>query len=170
MVQPRRLAFQRRHKVQRGNERFVPAVSAPMFGHDLAAVHDLHAVDVSLDRHLRKGRSVRHAITVSLEYRRLVFVHQAGSLDAGVEAVRGDWQRLRLLQLEVRADSRRLMPNRAIAFAHAERQELAVQIRQIPGPGYRRAGPAFQREHRTLHVAFFLPSGRHAEQRVEPVV
>jgi hypothetical protein len=62
------------------------------------------------------------------------------------------------------------MPNRAIAFTHAERQELAVQIRQILGPGHRRAGPAFQREYRTLHVAFFLPSGRHAEQRVEPVV
>jgi hypothetical protein len=96
MVQPRRLAFQRRHKVQRVNEGFVPAVPAPMFGHDLAAMHDLHAVDVSLDRHLRKGRSVRHAVTVSLEDRRLILIHQAGSLDAGVEAVRGDRQRRRL--------------------------------------------------------------------------
>ena len=31
MIQPRRFAFQRRHEVQRVDERFVPGVPAPVF-------------------------------------------------------------------------------------------------------------------------------------------
>lgn len=62
------------------------------------------------------------------------------------------------------------MGDGASPLGHAEGQQLPVQVRQVIGPGHRGAGPPLQREHRSLHIALLLPFGRHAEQRVEPVV
>ncbi len=170
VIKPRRLAFQHRHEVQRVDERFVSAVPTSVLGDDPAPMHDGHAVDVRLDRHLRERRGVRHAVTVGLEHRRLVLVHQAGPLDARVEEVGGKRQRVRLVRLEVRANRRRLMRHRAITLIAAELHQLPVQVRQVIRPGHRRTSPPLQREHRTLHVALLLSLGRHAEQRVEPIV
>ena len=170
VIQPGRLALQRRHEVQRVDERFVPAVPAPVLGHHLAPMHDRDAIDVCLDRHLRESRRVRHAVSVGLEHRSLVLVHQGRSFDAGVKGAGGKLQCRRLFQLEVHADGWRLMRDGAIPLGHAEGQQLPVQVRQIIGLGDWRAGPALQREHRSLHIALLLPLGRHAEQRVKPVM
>jgi transposase len=119
---------------------------------------------------LPAGGAMRHAVAVGLEHHRLILIHQARPLDAGIEPVVGQRQRRCLLQLEVRPDRQRLMRDNAVSLSHAERQELPVQVRHVIRPGHWRAGAALQRKHRPLHVALFLALGGHAEERIEPVM
>jgi hypothetical protein len=117
--------------VQRVDERFMPAVPAQVLSDDLALMHDRQAIDVRLHRHLRKRTGVRHAVSIRLEHHRLVLVHQAGSLDAGVKSMRWQRQHMRLLRLEVLPDCQRLMRNDPMTLGQAEGQQLPIQIRQV---------------------------------------
>jgi hypothetical protein len=133
VIQPCRLALQRRHEVQGIEDRCMAPMAAAVFGHDLPAVDDRHPIDVRLDRHRRECRRPRHAIAVGLEHHRLALVHQAGAFDAGVQAMRRQRQRVRLFQLKVLPDRQRLARHDPVPLGQAECQELAVQVLQVPG-------------------------------------
>jgi len=85
VVQCRRPALQGAEVMLRVEDLLVPAVAAWVHGNYLAAEHDLHAVDVALDRHRLEGGRARHAVAIVVEADQLVLIDLGRLADAGVE-------------------------------------------------------------------------------------
>jgi hypothetical protein len=85
VIKRRRLAAQADQVVDGIENLLALAKTARMAGDALAVRDDLDVFDISLDRHLAKGKGTRHAVIVVIEADGLILVHLGRLHDARIE-------------------------------------------------------------------------------------
>lgn len=132
--------------------------------------NDLDRIDIALDRHRRKRKPPRHAVTVAIERDRLILVCLRFLVDTCIEAMLRQREGCLAIPLEAAADRFALTARRAIAIGFAAPQKIGVQLVEVFGHRNRRCPASLQVLHAVLHARLLVTTSRHAKQRLEVVV
>lgn len=89
MVHGGRPALQRVQVMTRVEHLLVLAIATRVRGDHLAALHDVHTLDVGFDRYRREGGAAWHAVAVAVEADHLILVGLGRLHRAGIEGIIG---------------------------------------------------------------------------------
>jgi hypothetical protein len=170
MIQSRRTTPKRGEIVQRIEHIIARVIAATMNCNDGFIEHDLHAIDITLDRHRLKRGLARHAIVHVVEPRELILVDLRRLPNAGIKPMLGQTGGPLFFLRKSFADRLRLTAATTVMFLQAALAKISVEFLQAFHPRHRRGPLSLQGLHAVFHHRLFIPPRRHAEQRLKHIV
>jgi hypothetical protein len=163
MIQGRRAAREAGQIMQRVQHIIARIIAAAMDRNHSFLEHDLHAIDIALDRDRLKRGLARHAIIDVVEPRELVLVDLRRLPNTGIEPMLGQRRRPTFLFCKPLADRLRLTAATSIEVFQTTLAKIRIEFFQVLHPRHRSGPLPLQSLHPVLHDRLFIPPRGHAK-------
>ena len=170
VIQARRLAGQS-HQIMQWIQLGLPRIVTPrMRGHTHPSAHDLHAIDIGLQRQCLKRSLMRYAVRDFVKPHCLQLVRLRLAHETGLEPSLGQRGRDALILLKLSGNRHTSSRHHPLPVLTAPLLQVRIQRVHVGHTRYGSRPLPLQPFHAILDVWFLVPPRRHTEQGGEVVV